>query len=468
MATTPDQIRNWAASGESETLEFKRTTGERREAVRTLCAMLNHRGGRVLFGVEADGRVIGQQVSDHTIEEIAQEIKELDPPAFPTIDRVEVGGGREALVVSVATGHNGPYSYRGQAYRRVGNTSPVMSRDEYNRKLLERLHGEHRWENEPAGGWTVADLDGQEIVRTVEEAIRRGRAEDPGTRDPAELLRGLGLTKNGVLLRAALVLFGHAERLAAEFPQCLLRVARFAGTDKTEFLDNRQFHGNAFELLLAAERFLREHVPVAGRVVPGRIERVDEPAYPPLAVREALANAFCHRDYSIGGGSVGIAIYDDRLEVTSSGTLHFGLTPEALFGPHESLPWNPLIAGVFYRRGIIESWGRGTLKMAELALSAGLPRPEIQDAGGCVTVQFRPTRYVPPQRVARNLTERQQQVLAYLAANPGGSAVREIAAALGVADSPWTIREDLATLKTLGLVRSTGWGRGARWTLESQ
>ena len=50
---------------------------------------------------------------------------------------------------------------------------------------------------------------------------------------------------------------------------------------------------------------------------------------------------------------------DDRLEVTSSGRLHFGLTPEALFEPHESLPWNPLIARVFYLRGIIEQWGRG-------------------------------------------------------------------------------------------------------------
>ncbi|MGB4781256.1 helix-turn-helix domain-containing protein, partial [Candidatus Methylomirabilis sp.] len=138
---TPDQIASWAASGESETMEFKRTTGERREAVRTLCAMLNHRGGRVLFGVDVDRRVTGQQVSDHTIEEIAQEIKELDPPAFPSIDRVDVGGGREVIVLTVTQGPVRPYSYKGQAYRRVGNTSPAMSRDEYNRMLLERLHG---------------------------------------------------------------------------------------------------------------------------------------------------------------------------------------------------------------------------------------------------------------------------------------------------------------------------------------
>src|SRR5215475_10757752 len=109
---TPDQIIAWAASGESETLEFKRTTGERREATRTLCAMLNHRGGRVLFGIEANGRVVGQQVSDHTIEEVAQELRAIDPPAFPTIDRVPLGNGREVLAVSASTGHNRPYSYR--------------------------------------------------------------------------------------------------------------------------------------------------------------------------------------------------------------------------------------------------------------------------------------------------------------------------------------------------------------------
>lgn len=78
--------------------------------------------------------------------------------------------------------------------------------------------------------------------------------------------------------------------------------------------------------------------------------------------------------------SAGVAIYDDRLEVTSSGPLYFGLTAEALFAPHESLPWNPLVARVFFRRGVIESWGRGTIKMMELIQQAGLPTPEIMDA----------------------------------------------------------------------------------------
>ena len=116
--------------------------------------------------------------------------------------------------------------------------------------------------------------------------------------------------------------------------------------------------------------------PLPGGSKPDRFERIDEPLYPPLAVRESLANALCHRDYAIGGGSVGVAVYDDRLEVTSPGPLHFGLTPEKLFAPHESRPWNPLIARTFYRRGIIEEWGRGTLK------AAGRSRPRDAQDGG--------------------------------------------------------------------------------------
>lgn len=463
---TPNQITAWAAAGESETMEFKLTTGERREAAMTLCAMLNHRGGRVIFGINPKGVVTGQKVADHTLEQVAQEIKEIDPPVFPSIDRVEVSPGLGVVVVTVTTGQNRPYSYRGHAYRRVGNTSPVMSRDEYNRMLLERLHGEHRWENEPARDWTVDDLEAAEIRRTIEEAIRRGRTEDPGTRDPAELLRGMGLLRDGRPLRAAAVLFGKQERLEADFPQCLLRVAKFRGTDRTEFLDNRQFHGNALDLLTKAEKFLRENLPVAGRVAPNLFERVDDPLYPPVALREALANAFCHRDYSIGGGSVSVAIYDDRLEVSSSGSLHFGLTEQALFEPHESLPWNPLIARVFYRRGIIESWGRGTIKMAELTRQAGLPSPEIKDAGGCVTVRFHPSRYLPPKRVAQEVTERQQRILEVLAEAGRGMALREITAAMDLTATPWVVREDLATLKTLGLASNRGHGMGATWHLQ--
>jgi len=396
---------------------------------------------------------------------VAQELGEIEPPVFPSIERVDFAEERQLLVVTAQAGSGQPYAYRGHSYRRVGNTSRQLSREEYNRILLERLHGDERWENQPAMGWSLADLDVAEITKTLEESIRRGRADDPGTRDPAEMLRGFGLMKDGQILRAATVLFGRAERIETELPQGLLRVARFRGKDKTEFLDNRQFHGNAFDLLLKAERFLRENLPVAGRIQPNVFERIDDPLYPPVALREALANAFCHRDYSIGGGSISLGVFDDRLEITSTGTLHFGLTPEALYLPHESLPWNPLIARVFYRRGIIEAWGRGTIRMGELTVRAGLASPEILEAGGCVTVRFSPTRYVPPQRVAQNVTERQQRVLQCLSESGAGLALREVHERLGQGITERQARKDLEALRILGLTQATGHGRGSRWRL---
>ena len=475
------RIKAMAAAGESETLEFKSTTGARREAAATVCAMLNQRGGHVLFGVTPQGEAAGQQVSERTIEALSAELGRIDPPAFPSIERLPVTEERELVLIDVSPGPAKPYQYRGTAYRRVGNTTVAMPTEEYNRVLLERMHSDQRWENQPAVGWSVADLDEEEIRRTVDEAIRRGRLADSGTRDPVELLRGLGLYRDGVLWRAAVALFGNEPRIEFEMPQCRLRVARLRGIDRMEFLDNRQFYGNAFALLGAAERFLRETLPIAGRFEPGRMDRIDEPLYPVLATREALANALCHRDYAIGGGSIGVAVYDDRLEVTSPGTLHFGLTPEKLFAPHQSRPWNPLIARTFYRRGLIEEWGRGTLKMAEETASAGLPRPEIGDDGGSVTVCFRHGKVVTAsdrgrgaanpaidasagRRGMERLNNRLRAILALLDREGQPLALREIRAGLAEQVDERRLREDLAGLKARGLITPSGHGRGARWT----
>ncbi len=239
-----------------------------------------------------------------------------------------------------------------------------------------------------------------EVRNTVAEAVRIGRLNEPGSREPEDLLRGLGLLRDGVLFRAAAVLFGNVERLEFEMPQCLLRVARFRGLDRSEFLDNRQFNGNAFALLSHAERFLRDTLPIASRFETDRVQRIDKPLYSPLATREALATALCHRDYALGGGSVGLAVYDDRLEVTSTGPLHFGLTPAELFGPHESRPWNPFdrprLLPARHHRGV----GPGNAQDS----GAGAPR-RIATSGdrGCRRVRYGvlPTRSVradPPRR----------------------------------------------------------------------
>jgi predicted HTH transcriptional regulator len=88
MMTLSD-IESWVRRGESATLELKRTTSERREAARTLCAMLNHQGARVIFGVEPDGRIIGQMVSDRTVEDVARKRAEIELRMFPSIEPVD-------------------------------------------------------------------------------------------------------------------------------------------------------------------------------------------------------------------------------------------------------------------------------------------------------------------------------------------------------------------------------------------
>lgn len=462
MPNARNKIAKLITAGESEKLEFKKTTGTRKEATKSICAMLNKQGGQLLFGVMENGQILGQQVSERTIEKISEEIQQIEPKAYPRIERIQISEDTEVIIVQVSPGQLAPYRYRGVPYIRVGNTTQIMSNDEYTRMLFERMHSEQRWENQPAVGWTVDDLDLAEIRNTVAEAVRVGRLNEPERGSTEDLLRGLGLFRDGVLFRAAAVLFGKKERLEFEMPQCLLRVARFKGFDRSEFLDNRQFNGNAFALLSKAVTFLSDTLPIASRFESGKMERIDEPLYPPLATREALANAFCHRDYSIGGSSVGLAIYDDRLEVTSTGILHFGQTPEDLFLPHESRPWNPLIARTFYMRGIIEEWGRGTIKLANLTVEAGLPHPEIEEHGNCVTVRFRKYSNEISQGYQLGLTNQQIKILQLLRSK-GALPLREIHATLGLKLNKRRLREDIKILKIKGMVESSGTGRGSRW-----
>ncbi|MFO7902511.1 MAG: ATP-binding protein [Planctomycetota bacterium] len=116
----------------------------------------------------------------------------------------------------------------------------------------------------------------------------------------------------------------------------------------------------------------------------------------PMALREALVNALCHRDYAIPGGAVSVGIFDDRLEITSTGTLPVGISVEDLKRDHASRPRNPILAEVFYRRALIERWERGTQKIVELCRAAGHPEPEFEERAGEVVVRFLPRDYIPP------------------------------------------------------------------------
>ncbi|HYW12445.1 MAG TPA: RNA-binding domain-containing protein [Longimicrobium sp.] len=286
-ASTLREIERVVARGESLQVEFKRTTGQRTDAAKTICGMLNASGGFVVFGVSDDGRILGQQVTAGTLADVARELGRIDPQALLSPEVVELDGGNALVLVRVPRG-DGPYTYDGRPYLRVGPTTVLMGTAEYQRRLVERMHFSIRWETQAAQGVTIADLDADEIVRTAEEAMRRTRLEDAGSRRVEDLLLGFGLLRDGELLNAAAVLFCRADRLRLLYPQCALRLARFRGRDMAEFIDNRQETGNAFRLCVSHEltelqrellALLSELGPSSSVVLQGRLSQAISNTY---------------------------------------------------------------------------------------------------------------------------------------------------------------------------------------------
>jgi ATP-dependent DNA helicase RecG len=95
VAMKLEELKALIADGESSQMEFKRSTGQRSDAAKAVCGMLNGAGGYVVFGVDDKGAIIGQHISSKTLEDISNEIRRIDPPAFPTIDTVILHGELE-------------------------------------------------------------------------------------------------------------------------------------------------------------------------------------------------------------------------------------------------------------------------------------------------------------------------------------------------------------------------------------
>jgi ATP-dependent DNA helicase RecG len=226
-------------------------------------------------------------------------------------------------------------------------------------------------------------------------------------------------------------------------------MARFRGINRlADFLDNRQYWGHAFDLLRRGEQFLLDHVPIPGRVVPGKIVREDHPWYPSRATREAIANALCHRDYTVPGGAVAVAMYDDHLEVTNPGTFHFGLNADDMTKPHPSKPWNPLIASVFYRAGVIEQWGIGTLNILDWCKENGNPPPRWEEQRtGDIIVTFWP---IPSAAKPRPTGQVAGQVTGEVTGKVTGEVTGEVGRLLRVLNTPMTRIEIQAALALKG------------------
>jgi ATP-dependent DNA helicase RecG len=180
--------------------------------------------------------------------------------------------------------------------------------------------------------------------------------------------------------------------------------------------------------------FCQRHLPLPGRIESERLERVDRPLIPPDALREIVVNALIHRDYTIAGGAVSLAIFDDRVDIWSAGRLPLGITPDDLSREHDSIQRNPLIAEVFYRAGLIEKWGRGTNRVIAQCREAGIAPPEFREVAGSTVVTFHVQVGLTPQVTPHVTPHVTPQVVTLLEAARHPHSREELQRVLGLKD----------------------------------
>ena len=326
--------------GESETIELKTSLAELKQGLTSLVAMLNKHGQADLwFGVSPGGKPVGMTVTDKTLRDVSQALAaHIEPRLYPEITSVDVAG-KTCLRIH-ATGHQKPYFAYGRAYMRVADEDRQISARELESLILKRNSAALRWDNEPSTT-ALAELSETKIRRFVERA---GLPWD----NTANALAKLGLVKGGQLLNAARLFFAHQP--------IQLRCAVFASTTSATIIDRHDFDGDVLELIDEAEKYILKNIHIGMRLEGMR--RVDVPEISRAALREAVINAFCHRDWR-DPDYIQIAIYKNRVEIRNPGGLFDGLTFEAMRRGNVSHRRNPLIADLFRRIDMVEAWGRG-------------------------------------------------------------------------------------------------------------
>lgn len=383
------ELQNIIQHGESQTLELKRSTGELKDSMHTACAFLNTDGGWLIFGVAPTSlKILGQQVTDNTQRELANQLRGLDPEIRVAVDYIDVPDTNGYKVIAMhfdgwAWGKE-PYTYHGTPYYKVESTTVQMPRKMFEERLRAARPRYYAWERMKADGKTMTDIDGECVRRAIRLGIERGRMNEMALGEPLEVVLGKWeLLTDGVPNNGAIMLFGNSTQ---GYPHLRLRMARFAGTDKNEFIDNQQVTGNFFELLDAGMAFLAKHLNMTGKIK--GLYREENLEIPVAALRESLVNSLCHRQYEKFNLTVGIAIYDDRVEISNPGVFPPSITPESIKLPHDSIPYNLNIAIVLYKISLLESWGSGAKRIMDACKTVKLAEPTWSANGEFVTITF--------------------------------------------------------------------------------
>ncbi len=371
--------------GESETVEFKQSTALIREAIETICAFANHNGGYLIFGIKDDGTIIGQQVSDDTIKNIANSVKlNTDPKLYPSIEKVNIKN-RTCLLVTIEESPLKPHLAYGKAFTRVGATNQKLDRDNYDYLLQQKFNG-YGFDFQIQPGASINDIDNDRVYNFLELA-NFVRSFNENLFLPTDvILQKLELMKEDKVTNAALLLFGknphqffsnHFEIKCGDFVED-------SGYEK--ITNDQEYDGNLIDNFHSALSFILKAINKKSEKQD--IKRMETYEFPVSVIRESLVNMIVHRDYRQNIKST--------VEIRPSVISFYN--PAQLFEPtinierlskiHPSRPGNKLIAKIFYLMGLFENWGSGTLKILSETIKSGKPSPVFSFEDGMFRLEL--------------------------------------------------------------------------------
>ncbi|MBC8389431.1 MAG: putative DNA binding domain-containing protein [Actinobacteria bacterium] len=383
---------------ESQTTEFKPSW--RDENLKVICAFANTDGGKLVIGVDDNNNPIGVKNSKKLLEDLPNKILDI----LGIIPKIKLGKQKSKDIISVEVEHSYvPISYHGKFYIRSGTTQELKGR-ELTRFLISKSG--KRWDEYVEERATIKDINFETIDRFKQMSVKRlPLIKDEN--DHVKILQKLNLLGNGKLKRAGILLFGKNPKRF--WTSAYIKVGKFL--TNTDIVSSDDVEGNLFEQVEKTIELLRTKYLISKIRFEG-IYRKEELEYPEEALREAIINAVIHRDYI--GAHTQLKVYTDKIILWNDGSLPNEIKIEDLKKDHHSKPRNELLADVFFKAGLIEAWGRGTIKITDECKDAGLPEPEFKEEFGGFAVYFYKDIYADNILRKLGLNNRQLEAVKYI------------------------------------------------------
>lgn len=339
---------------ENETLEFKKTTSEVKQAIISMSAMLNkHKVGTIYFGVNSKGEVLGQDVSEETLRSISQTISEkLKPQIYPTIEKINVEN--KTIVKIEINGDDIPYSAYGRYYMRTADEDREITPDEL-KKMMKGDVDSDSFETKKSED-KITDIDDSTVRKFIEDAVASKRLPSDKS-DNITIVKKLGLVNEDYLNNAGRILFSKNNPVA-------VKMAVFATNEKLTFIDQKIVENNIINLLDITEAYIFEHTNWKVEITSG--PRKEIPEIPVSCIRELLSNFFAHSIY-YGRTYHEINIHPGFISIYNPGTFASVYRPEDYAdGIKKSYIRNKLIAKTLYLYNRIEQFGSGLNRVITL------------------------------------------------------------------------------------------------------